>query len=143
MEAHHSKKSLFSEVLLYCTFIIYNTLKCNTKCLLKGNDCNITKWSLFRFNSFQSVFCLSSWMKRNLNWLLVRNPERTVFTTIKSHESTPCTKRTTSTLPLDIKKQLFFLDMDSIKLCYQATRLETVTSENSPLTVNTFPVWEE
>lgn len=61
MEAQYFlKKCLFCDELLYCIIIIYNMLNRNTKCLLKGNYCNITKWSLFHFNSFQGVFCLFS-----------------------------------------------------------------------------------
>lgn len=98
--------------VMYCYTASLQITIFNTKYLLEY----VTSLSgLFHFNSFQTVFFLFSWMKRNyLNGLLARNPEGTVFIIRKSHKRNYFYKKGTSTPSLGIKKQLF-LHMDSIR----------------------------
>lgn len=99
--------------VMYCYTASLQITIFNTKYLLEY----VTSLSgLFHFNSFQTVFFLFSWMKRNyLNRLLARNPEGTVFIIRKSPRRNYFYKKRTSTPSLGIKKQLFLLHMDSIR----------------------------
>lgn len=60
MQAQYLKEHFPCSALLYCIIAIYIVLNCNSQCLLKANDCNITKWSLFTSIAFRAYFAFSA-----------------------------------------------------------------------------------